>query len=107
MLTDATLRRIFTEEGTPINLRQVMDSGAVLIVNLDKGRIGEGPATALGSFLVSHLALAGLARSDQPETLRRDFAVFLDEFQTFSTHRVTPAFCAAGSAALRNSFARR
>jgi hypothetical protein len=85
LLTDPTLRRIFTSDVNSINLRELMDAGKVLLVNLDKGRIGDGPATILGSFLVAHIALAGIARSDQQENERRDFAVYLDEFQQFAT----------------------
>lgn len=85
LLTDPLLRRILTEEGPSIDLREIMNTSKILLVNLDKGRIGEGPATILGSFLVSHIALAGLSRSAQPEIKRRDFLVYLDEFQTFTT----------------------
>ena len=85
LLTDPTLRRILTESGEWLDLRRIMDEGKFLLVNLDKGRIGEGPATTLGSFLVSHMALAAVARSDTPEAARRDFAIVLDEFQTFTT----------------------
>ena len=67
LLTDPTLRRILTEPGEPLDLRRIMDEGKILLVNLDKGRIGEGPATTLGSFLVSHLALSAVQRSDIPE----------------------------------------
>lgn len=88
-LTDPTLRRIFTGQENTLDLRALMDSGAVLLVNLDKGRIGEGPAMVLGSFLVAHIALAGLSRSDQPEQKRRDFFVYLDEFHTFATLSLT------------------
>ena len=85
LLTDSTLRRILTEPGDPLDLRRIMDEGRVLLVNLDKGRIGGGPSATLGSFLVSSLALAAVSRSDIPENHRRDFAVVLDEFQTFTT----------------------
>jgi hypothetical protein len=85
LLTDPTLRRILTEPGEWIDLRRIMDGGKYLLVSLDKGRIGEGPAATLGSFLVSHMALAGVARSDTPEEERRDFALVMDEFQTFTT----------------------
>lgn len=85
LLTDPTLRRILTEPGEALDLRRIMDEGKILLVNLDKGRIGEGPAATLGSFLVSHLALSAVARSDTPEHDRRDFSIVLDEFQTFTT----------------------
>jgi type IV secretory pathway TraG/TraD family ATPase VirD4 len=85
LLTDPTLRRILTEPGERIDLRRIMDEGKFLLVSLDKGRIGEGPAAILGSFLVSHMALCAVARSDTPESARRDFAIVLDEFQTFTT----------------------
>jgi DNA helicase HerA-like ATPase len=85
LLTDPMLRRILTQDGVRLDLRSIMDEGKVLIVNLDKGRIGEGPAAILGSLLVSHIALAGISRSERPEEDRRDFFVYLDEFHTFAT----------------------
>ncbi len=85
LLVDPLLRRILVDQGRMLDLRRLMDSGKILLVNLDKGRIGEGPATILGSFLLSHIALAGLSRGDQPEEDRSDFWVYLDEFQTFTT----------------------
>ncbi len=85
LLTDPILRRILTEEGRGLDPRQIIDKGKILLVNLDKGRIGEGPAAMLGSLLLSHIALAGLSRSSQPEAERRDYFVYVDEFQTFTT----------------------
>ncbi|MEX2181902.1 MAG: type IV secretion system DNA-binding domain-containing protein [Gemmatimonadaceae bacterium] len=85
LLTDPTVRRILVEPVREIDLREVMDQGKILLVNLDKGQIGEGPSATLGSFLVSHLALAAVQRSNMPEGERRDFAIVLDEFQTFTT----------------------
>jgi type IV secretory pathway TraG/TraD family ATPase VirD4 len=89
LLTDPTLRRLFTEDGEQLDLKALMDGGKILLVNLDKGRIGEGPSMLLGSLLVSHIALTGLSRSAQPENERRDFFVYLDEFQTFTTLALT------------------
>jgi hypothetical protein len=85
LLTDPLLRRILTEAGPSLDLSGIMDGGKILLVNLDKGRIGEGPATLLGSFLLSHMALVGIGRSAVPAEERRDFFVYLDEFQTFTT----------------------
>ena len=76
----------------PLELVVEVDSGdgGVLLVNLSKGELGEGPAMLLGSLLVSHIALAGLARAAAREEDRNDFIVYLDEFQSFTTlHLVT------------------
>ena len=85
LLTDPTLRRILTEPGERLDLRRIMDESKILLVNVDKGLVGEGPAATLGSFLLSHLALAAISRSDIPESQRRDFSIVLDEYQTFTT----------------------
>ena len=85
LLTDKRLRSILTVKKSSFDLREIMDEGKVLLVNLSKGRMGEGPSSLLGSLLVSHLALAGLARADEPEQQRRPFFIYLDEFHTFST----------------------
>jgi type IV secretory pathway TraG/TraD family ATPase VirD4 len=85
LLTDPVLRRFFTSEGTRLDPRQLIDQGKIVVVNLDKGQLGEASTSVLGSLLVSHLALAGLSRSDQPEADRRDCAIYLDEFQSFTT----------------------
>lgn len=85
LLTDPTLRRILVEPGEALDLRSIMDEGRILLVNVDKGLIGEGPAATLGSFLLSHLSLAAISRSDTAERQRRDFSIVLDEFQTFTT----------------------
>ena len=84
-LADPILRRILTGRRSSFNLRRIMDEGGVLLVNVAKGRMGEGPASLLGSLLVSSLTLAGLSRANQPVEERRPFFVYLDEFQTFGT----------------------
>lgn len=85
MLTDPNLRRVLCEPGEFIDLREIMDSRRILIVNLDKGRLGEGPSALLGSLLLSHIAFQALSRSEHPVAERRDFWVVVDEFQTFTT----------------------
>jgi hypothetical protein len=85
LLSDPVLRRILTGKRNSLDLRGIMDGGKTLVVNLDKGQIGEGPAQLLGSLLVAHIALKGFTRRDQPEEARRDFTVYLDEFHSFTT----------------------
>lgn len=82
-LADPFLHRILaTPQGT-FDLRKVMDEGHVLVVNLAKGKIGQGPAAAFGALLMASIGIAGLSRSDLPEEKRRPFYVYGDEFQTF------------------------
>lgn len=84
-LADPRLNAILAGEQSSFDLRRIMDEGKILVVNLAKGRIGEGPAALLGSLLVSHISLAALERADRPQEERRDFYLYLDEFHTFGT----------------------
>lgn len=84
-LANPLLNRILTQPRSAFDLRTVMDKGKVLLVNLAKGKLGEDTAALLGSLLVSRIGLAALSRADTPEDARRDFFVYLDEFQNFST----------------------
>lgn len=84
-LTNPILSRILTQPTSTFDLRQVIDEGKILLVNLAKGKIGEDAASLLGALLVSRLGLAALSRADVPETERRDFYCYLDEFPTFTT----------------------
>lgn len=84
-LSNPILHPILTQPKSAFKLRTVMDRGQVLLVNLAKGQIGEDTAALLGALLVSRLGLAALSRADVPETERRDFYVYLDEFQNFIT----------------------
>lgn len=85
LLTDPRLHSIIAAEENSFNLNSVMDEGKILLVNLSRGQIGEGPATVLGALLAARIGLAGLARADRPEADRRDFHLYLDEFQMFAT----------------------
>ena len=85
LLVDPFVSRILTIRKSTFDPREVMDSGKVLIVNLAKGKIGEAPAMLFGGLLVTMLGLSGLARADSPQSERRDFFMYLDEFQTFTT----------------------
>jgi hypothetical protein len=62
-----------------------MDDGKILIINLSKGRVGEDNATLLGAFLVTSIQQAAMTRADVPEDQRRDFFLYVDEFQNFTT----------------------
>ena len=84
-LADPRLYRMFTDPPVDLHFRQIMDEGKILIVNLSKGSLGEDSANLLGAILVTTLGLAALSRSDVEESRRRDFHLFIDEFQSFTT----------------------
>ncbi len=62
-----------------------MDERKVLLVNLAKGKLGEDAAMLLGALLVTSLGVSGLSRADLEEEKRKDFYLYLDEFQSFTT----------------------
>src|SRR5712672_1356701 len=68
-----------------LHIRQIMDEGKVLLVNLAKGRIGEDSSSLLGGLLVTTIGLAAFSRAEIPPDKRRDFFVYVDEFQSFTT----------------------
>src|SRR5213592_1970064 len=84
-LADPVLNGILAQPKSAFDLRRVMDDGQILLVNLAKGKIGENAAALLGALLVSKMGLAALSRADVLEEDRRDFFVYLDEFQNFTT----------------------
>lgn len=80
------IRNIIGQPKSTFNIRQIMDEGKILIVNLSKGLIGEDNAGILGSFLVTKIQLAAMSRSDIPDIAdRRPFYLYVDEFQNFAT----------------------
>ena len=83
------LNRILTAPANDLHIRRIMDLGKVLLVNLAKGQIGEDSSSLLGGLLVTTLGLAAFSRADTPANKRRDFFVYIDEFQTFTTLAVT------------------
>jgi len=84
-LTDPVLNRILTQKRSDFDLRHVMDEGKILLINLAKGKIGADASSLLGALLVTKIGLAGLSRADVPEETRRDFYLYLDEFQNLAT----------------------
>jgi type IV secretory pathway TraG/TraD family ATPase VirD4 len=82
-LTAPLIRNIIGQPENRIDFREVMDEGKILLVNLAKGRIGEDNSSFLGSLIATQLQLAAMGRIDAPEDQRRDFYLYVDEFQSF------------------------
>ncbi|MCG2690291.1 type IV secretion system DNA-binding domain-containing protein, partial [Candidatus Parcubacteria bacterium] len=68
-----------------IDMRDIMDNQKIFIMNLSKGRVGEDSSKLLGGLLITKLQLAAMSRVDIPEEERKDFFLYVDEFQNFAT----------------------
>ncbi|MFO0966117.1 MAG: type IV secretion system DNA-binding domain-containing protein [Gemmataceae bacterium] len=79
------LRNIIGQTRNALPLRRLMDEGKIILCNLSKGRIGDDASALLGSFLVTAIQLAAMSRANVPERERRDFWLYVDEFQNFAT----------------------
>ncbi len=84
-ITDRSMRNIIGQPHNTINLRQVMDQGKILFVNLSKGDLGEANSALLGAVLVNLVLIASLQRRSIPQKKRRPFHLIVDEFQNFAT----------------------
>jgi hypothetical protein len=84
-VTDKMMRNIIGQSQSAFNFRKVMDEGKILLINLAKGRIGEENSNFLGLILVPKILVAAMSRQDIPEEQRRDFYLYVDEFQNFAT----------------------
>src|SRR5271170_5058024 len=84
-LLNPVIRNILGQVKNKVSIPFIMDNQRLFIANLSKGRLGHDKANLLGSLLVTQFQLAAMRRSGQPEDERRDFYLFIDEFQNFTT----------------------
>ncbi len=84
-ISNEMMRNIIGQPKSAFNFREVMDTNKILLVNLSKGEIGEVNSNLLGMILVAKLQAAAMSRSDTPEGQRKDFYLYVDEFQNFAT----------------------
>lgn len=84
-LSSFVIRHIVGQPKSTIDMRDIMDNQKILIVNLSKGRIGEDAMRLLGGMIVTKIQLAAMGRVEIPEEERKDFYLYVDEFQNFAT----------------------
>jgi len=84
-VTNKMIRNIIGQSYSSFDFRQVMDEGKILLINLSKGKIGEENSNFLGLILVPKILVAAMSRQDMPIDQRRDFFLYVDEFQNFAT----------------------
>jgi hypothetical protein len=84
-LSASVIRNIVAQVKSRINIREMMDTKKIFIMNLSKGRIGEDNSRLLGGMLITKIQLSAMERVDIPEKERKDFFLYVDEFQNFAT----------------------
>jgi len=84
-ISNETMRNIIGQKHSSINFRKIMDEGKILIVNLAKGQLGDINMSLLGFVIIGKLQMAALSRTNVAESERRDFYLYVDEFQNFAT----------------------
>jgi hypothetical protein len=84
-VTNRMIRNIIGQSKSAFDFRKVMDEGKILLINVAKGKIGEENSSFLGTILVPKILIAAMSRQDVPEEQRKDFYLYVDEFQNFAT----------------------
>lgn len=87
-LSNEMMRNIIGQKNSAFDIRNVMDNKKILLVNLAKGLTGEINSNLLGFILVSKIQMAALSRADIPEDQRKDFYLYIDEFQSITTNSI-------------------
>ncbi|MDP2766331.1 MAG: TraM recognition domain-containing protein, partial [Candidatus Methanoperedens sp.] len=87
-ISNDTMRPIIGQQKSSFNLRDIMDRKKILLVDLSKGRVGEMNAYLLGMILVGKILMSALSRTDIPQEQRKDFYLYIDEFQNFTTDSI-------------------
>jgi len=89
LIPGSPLLRVFSEKENDLDFSAIMNGEKILIVNLAKGVLGDEPSRLLGGLIVTGIQQAALARADIPPDQRKEFHLFIDEFQNFLTDSVT------------------
>lgn len=84
-ITNSIMRNTIGQTKSAFNFREAMDKQQILLINLSKGKIGDLNTQLLGLVMVARIQMAAMSRVDIPEEARKDFYLYVDEFQNFST----------------------
>jgi hypothetical protein len=82
-LSDDRIRQMLSYSKSSFNLREVMDQRMILLVDSDKGQLGNGPSDLINALFMAKIQMAAFSRSDVPESQRVPWTLYLDEFQNF------------------------
>ena len=82
------MRPIIGQQKSSFNVRDIMDKQKILLVDLSKGKIGDMNSHLLGLIIVGKILMSALSRADMPDSQRKDFYLYIDEFQNFTTDSI-------------------
>lgn len=88
-ISNDLMRPIIAQQKSALNLREIMDTGKILLINLSKGKVGEINSHLLGMVMVGKILMAALGRTDVAEKDRKDFYLYIDEFQNVTTDSIS------------------
>jgi hypothetical protein len=88
-ISNDMMRPIISQQKSTIDFRSCMDEGKILLINLSKGKIGEINSYLLGMIIVGKILMSALSRVDIPENQRKDFHLYIDEFQNVTTDSIS------------------
>ncbi len=83
--TNTLIRNIVGQTKSAFDVADCMNTGKILLMNLSKGLIGDINSTLLGLVIVSKIQVAAMRRQRQDAKARKDFFLYIDEFQNFVT----------------------
>lgn len=84
-ITNSIMRNTIGQKKSSFDFRKIMDEGKILLVRLSKGKIGDLNTQLLGLVMVARIQMAAMSRADIHEDKRKDFFLYVDEFQNFAT----------------------
>ncbi len=84
-ITNSIMRNTIGQKNSAFDIRKIMDEGKILFVKLSKGKIGDLNTQLLGLVIVARIQMAAMSRADMDEEKRKDFFLYVDEFQNFAT----------------------
>src|SRR3989339_849629 len=84
-LNTSFIRNIIGQPTSSLNVSQIMNEGKILLVNVSKGKVGEDNSALLGAMIITKVQLAAMERVRIAEEERKDFYLYVDEFQNFAT----------------------
>lgn len=94
-VSSSTIRNIIGQPESTIDMQDIMDKGKILLINLSKGKIGEDNSALLGAMMITKIQLSAMNRANIPEEKRKDFYLYVDEFQNFATESFSTIFSEA------------